>query len=141
LPTTVDLELLQRQESEGLLSSLIVQRARLSTYIDKALEQNNPAAAAAIERHVIAKLTLTTQLLGSIVNRTEVRSTSVLISADYLQLRHAIVAALKPFPEAARAVGAALHELETKAATELKANAAAGHPLRLEHKAPHHDAA
>jgi hypothetical protein len=38
-------------------------------------------------------------------------------------------------------VGEALHALETKAATDLKDRAAAGKPLMLEQKAPHHDAA
>lgn len=51
-----------------------------------------------------------------IVQRHDVRSTSLLISADYLAVRQAIVNALRPFPEAARAVGAALQQLESQAA-------------------------
>ena len=54
-----------------------------------------------------------------IVQRHDVRSTSILISADYLQLRGAIVAALKPFPDAARAVCAALAAIETEAAKDM----------------------
>jgi hypothetical protein len=66
------------------------------------------------------------------VTRHEVRSTSILVSADYITLRQAIVQALRPFPEAARAVGNALHALESRAAEEIKADAAKGRPLLLE---------
>jgi hypothetical protein len=58
-----------------------------------------------------------------------VRSTSILISADYLHLRQTIVAALKPYPEAARAVGHALAELELAAAKDITES---GKPLLLE---------
>jgi hypothetical protein len=44
------------------------------------------------------------------------------------------VNALQPFPEAARAVGAALHALESKAAADITANASK-RPLMLEAKA------
>jgi len=54
-----------------------------------------------------------------IVQRHDVRSTSLLISADYLAMRQVIVTALRPFPEAAVAVGAALHKLESEAAAAI----------------------
>ena len=79
--------------------------------------------------------TQTAKLLGQLVTHHEVRSTNVLVSADYLQLRQAIVTALQPFPEAARAVGQALHALETSAAAAITANAAKGKPLLLEAEA------
>ena len=43
------------------------------------------------------------------------RSTSILISADYLKLRHTIINALKQFPDASAAVGRALGALEIEA--------------------------
>jgi len=62
-----------------------------------------------------------------------------LISEDYLRVRAALVAALRPFPEAARAVGAALHRLEAGAATDITAAASKGRarpePLTIEHRA------
>jgi hypothetical protein len=64
-----------------------------------------------------------------LVQHHEVRSTSILISSDYLQLRGVIVSALRPFPEVARAVGSALAELETKAAETI---AQSKKPLLLE---------
>jgi hypothetical protein len=78
-------------------------------------------------------LELVGKLLGQLVQRHE--STSLLVSPDYLQLRSMLVQALRPFPEAARAVAAALHTLESKAATDITANAAKGKPLLLEAKA------
>ena len=51
--------------------------------------------------------------------------------AQLLELRGAIVAALRPFPEAARAVGAALHGLEAGEAQAI----AAGKPVMIEGRA------
>jgi hypothetical protein len=62
-----------------------------------------------------------------IVQRHE--TCSVLISADYLKLRQSIIYPLRPFPEAAHAVGRALAELELEAAEDIKSS---GKPLLLE---------
>ena len=50
----------------------------------------------------------------------------MLISEDYLALRTALLAALKPHPEAARDVSRVLHELESQAAEQIKRDAANG---------------
>lgn len=118
-PTEIDLEALQRSESEGLLSHLVTQRARLQQLSEQSLELADVRAAAAVEGRITSNLELTAKLLGQLVTRHEVRRTSVLLSPDYLELRAALVRALAPFPEAARAVGDALHRLETEAATEI----------------------
>jgi hypothetical protein len=118
-PSEVDLEQLQRSESEGLLGSLIGQRARLQLLSEMAFEAGELGAATTVERAITQSLELTSRLLGMIVQRHDVRSTSILISADYLQLRGAIIGALKPYPEAARAVGEALARLELAAAKDI----------------------
>jgi hypothetical protein len=69
------------------------------------------------------------KLLGQLVQHHEVRHTSLLISADYIRLRQALITALRPFPEAAKAVGAALAQLETEAAESI---AQSKTPLLLE---------
>ncbi len=71
-------------------------------------------------------------MLGQLVQRHEVHRTSILVSADYLTLRSALVTALRPYPEAARAVGTALHTLETEAAADIVASK---RPLVLEAEA------
>ena len=119
-PTEIDVELLQKSESEGLLAGLIAQRARLALISEMAFSAGEISAAVSAERAVTGSLELTSRLLGMIVQRHDVRSTSLLISPDYIQLRSAIVSALRPFPEAARAVGVALAKLETEAAAEIK---------------------
>jgi hypothetical protein len=120
-PSAIDLEQLQRTEGESLLGQLLAQRATLQTYGAAAFEAKNYQAAIGAERAVTANLDL--KVLGLIITKHEVRSTSLLISPDYLALRHALVEALRPFPEAARAVGAALRLLEDKAAADIKAKA------------------
>jgi len=131
-PSEVDLEALQRSESEGILSSLVAQRARLQTYGEQAATDGDVRAAVQVEYAVTSNLKLVAQLLGQLVQHHEVRSTSLLISPDYLALRSAIVRALRPYPEAARAVGQALAELETAAATAITE---AKVPLVIEHQA------
>jgi hypothetical protein len=119
--SAVDLEALQISESEGLLSQLVVQRARLQQHSDLALELGDIKAAVAVENAITTNLTLVAKLLGQLVQHHEVRRTSILISADYLQLRSALLKALRPYPEAARAVGHALHALESAAAEDITA--------------------
>jgi hypothetical protein len=130
-PSAVDLEQLQRSEAEGLLSQLVVQRARLQAHSELALELGDLRAAVAVERAILANLELVGRLLQQLVTVHEVRSTSILISADYLSLRSAILRALRPHPEAARAVGQALAELEQQAAKDI---AEAKTPLVIEHE-------
>jgi hypothetical protein len=135
-PSAVDLEALQASESEGLLSQLVTQRARLQTHSEVATELGDVKAAVACERAITSNLELVGKLLGQLVQRHEVRSTSVLISADYLEVRAALVKALQPFPEAARAVAAALHQLESKAASDITN---ARRPNMIEAKPEDHD--
>lgn len=126
-PSEIDLEQLQRSESEGLLGSLIAQRARLQMLSEMAFEAGELGAATSVERAITQSLELTSKLLGMIVTRTS--TTNILISADYIKLRQTIIAALRPFPEAAQAVGAALAGLETEAAETI---ASSEKPLLLE---------
>jgi len=128
-PSDIDLEQLQRSESEGLIANLVAQRARLQLLSEAAFEQGEINAATTIERAITHSLELTSKLLGMIVQHHEVRSTSILVSPDYLRLRHAIINALRPFPEATHAVGNALHKLESEAAETIKEHK---RPLLLE---------
>jgi hypothetical protein len=130
-PSAVDLEQLERSESESLLANLVAQRARLSLLSEMAFQAGELRAATSIEKAITGSLELTSRLLGMIVHRHDVRSTSILVSADYLALRQCLVSALAPFPEARRAVGAALAELEQKAAEDITESAKT-RPLLLE---------
>ncbi|MGE0523502.1 MAG: hypothetical protein AB7O60_10775 [Variibacter sp.] len=86
------------------------------------------AAETAIARNYL----LVGKLLGQLVQIHDVRHTNLLVSPDYINLRQTLIAALKPFPEAARAVGAALHALESEAAKDITSTPAV--PLLIEHE-------
>jgi hypothetical protein len=116
-PSEIDLEALQRSESEGLLGSLVAQRARLQMLSELCFEQGELNAATGVERAIVSSLELTSKLLGMIVTRTS--TTNILISADYLRIRQAITAALRKHPEAAYDVAQAIAELETEAAGDI----------------------
>ncbi|MCK1525616.1 hypothetical protein [Bradyrhizobium sp. 17] len=131
-PTEIDLEALQASEQEGLLSQLVHQRARLQQHVATAIDFADIKAAIGAEGAITANLALVGKLLGMIVQRHDVRSTSLLISADYLAVRQAIVNALRPFPEAARAVGAALHRLESDAAHDITRRAGKPAPVLID---------
>lgn len=120
-PSAVDLEQLQANESAGLLSQLVHQRARLQQHSELASELGDVRAAVAAEGAITANLTLVGKLLGQLVQRHDVRHTSILVSPDYLRLRETLVRALAPYPEAARAVSAALHRMEADAARDITA--------------------
>jgi hypothetical protein len=134
-PSGIDLEALQRSESESLLAQLLAQRATLQQYSAAAFEGGNIPAAVSAERGVCDNLALVSKLLGMITQHHTVTHQSILISGDYIELRSAITQALKPFPEAARAVSAALAALEAKASDAIRQRAAEGkRPLTIEHE-------
>lgn len=109
----VDLEKLKTEESEGLLQSLAQQRARLLLAQDQALEDCNAQAIATLAAGIHRNLELVGRYLGELQQHTTRTVVNVLVSAEYLQLRNALLRALTPFPEARRAVAATLHEVES----------------------------
>ncbi|WP_439925581.1 hypothetical protein [Nitrobacter sp. JJSN] len=137
-PAAIDLEALRTAESEGLIASLVAQRARLLVKADFAAEHGDIKGSVAAENAITANLTLVAKLLGQLVQVHDVRHTNLLVSPDYLKLRSTLIAALRPFPEAARAVGAALHQLESDAAVDITAAAGKGRarpePVLIEHE-------
>ena len=128
-PSDIDLDALRESEGRSLLASLIAQRARLALLSEACFAEGELHAATSVEARITASLELTSRLLGQLVTHHHTTSTSVLISADYLQLRQVLIAALKPFPEAARAVAAALGKLEVTVAEDI---AKRDKPLLLE---------
>jgi hypothetical protein len=120
-PSEIDLEALQRSESEGLLGQLVSQRARLLKHSEIATQLGAPGVAVSAENAILSNLALVAKLLGQLVTRHEVRHTSLLISPDYIKLRQTITEALRDFPDAARAVAASLNALEVEAGEAMQA--------------------
>jgi hypothetical protein len=130
-PSEIDLEALRADEAEGLLAGLVGQRARLLVKADMAMEWGDVKGSVAAENAIASNYTLVAKLLGQLVQVHDVRHTNLLISPDYLKLRSTLVDTLRAFPEAARAVGAALHRLEADAAVDIN-NASAKRKARPE---------
>ena len=111
-PTDIDLEALQREESEGLLQNLKAMRARLLALLEMAEELRDVRSAASVHQQINKNLELVGKLLGQLGIRDLNITQNLLISEDYLRLRHALVKALAPYPEAALAVSRVLREVE-----------------------------
>src|SRR6266404_3385596 len=122
-PSAVDLDALKVSEGEGLLHSLVHQRARLSEHIELAVETGDASAAIRGEAAVTSNLQLVSKLLGVLVNVSEHRHQHLLTHPDYLRLREVLLHALAPFPDARIAVGRALAGIETAAAESIVAAA------------------
>jgi hypothetical protein len=139
-----ELAALQKSESENMLATLQAQRARLQITSDLAIGYGNFPTQIQAERAITSNLELTSKLLGMLVQRHEVEHVNLLVSPSYLELRHALVAALRRHPEAAADVARVLHDLEAKAAVDISARAngkacsgnapGASVPLVIEHQ-------
>jgi hypothetical protein len=122
-PSSIDLDELQRSESESLLASLISQRARLATMAQAALANDLPGVAVRCESAVLANLELVSRLLGQLIHRSEVVTKSFLVSPDYLKLRTILVDELKAYPELGARIASRIAGLEAEAAETIAAKA------------------
>ena len=116
LKAGADLEKLRIDESEGILTNLAMQRARLLLVQDAALEVGDRREVAYIADVIHRNVKLTGVYLGEFARHQVKTSISVLIQPEYLEMRANLMAALSPFPAARRAVAAALQAAEAKAA-------------------------
>jgi hypothetical protein len=108
-----------RTESEGLLSALVGQRARLLTVIDGAMQDRNFAAVTAAERALSDNINTVGRLLGQLVHRTEHRYAFTL-SPDYLAIKAALVRIVREHPELTNKLTQALAGIEADAADMIK---------------------
>jgi hypothetical protein len=116
LKAGADLEKLRIDESEGLLQNLAVQRARLLIAQDRALDLEQLSVASQIGGQIHRNLELVGSYLGEFARHSVQTSVSILIQPEYLELRSALLRALQPYPEARKAIAAALHQVEGRAA-------------------------
>jgi hypothetical protein len=134
-PSEVDVEALTKSESQGLLSSLIAMRARLAAHAQACTSAGDFKGAIHAERVTLADLELTAKLVGQLISRSEVRHEHLTLSPSYLKLRAALIRVLRPFPEIAQQVAAALAEIESDDAIEITTRAAKPTPAMIEHHA------
>jgi transposase-like protein len=111
-----DLEQVRKEESEGLLLNLAQQRVRLLRQQDTAIADGNHQAVATLAAGIHRNLELAAKLLGEIQAHSTRTTISLLVSPEYLQLRNTLIRALAPYPEARKAVAAAIYEIENSTA-------------------------
>ena len=119
---SIDLDKLRETESQSLLANLVALRGRLFSSLDVAEENNDGNMLARVAGQLHHNLEITGKLLGDLSTGGTTNITSVLIMPAYVEMRVELVNALRPFPEAARAVASVLHTIEHKAADAIKAN-------------------
>lgn len=110
--TDIDLEQLRLTESEGLLHHLIHQRGQLYALADKAREIGDISAETRVHGQMSRNIELVAKLLGDLKVGSHTVTQNILIAPQYHQMRTALIQALRPFPEAHRAVTAALQRME-----------------------------
>jgi transposase-like protein len=114
----IDLDRLRESESQSLLANLVALRHRLFASLDVAEECGDSNMVCRVTGQIHQNLELTGKLLGDLGVGTTVNN--VLVLPAYVEMRMELINALRPFPEAARAVAAALHRLEAKSAESIK---------------------
>src|SRR5262245_44159362 len=115
----LDLDKLRESEAQSLLANLIALRHRIFAHLDAAEEVGDNFAAQRAVSQLHTNLETTAKLLGELGVGSVQHTTNILVAPQYLSLRVALVEALRPFPEAARAVSQALHRIESAAAAEI----------------------
>jgi hypothetical protein len=117
----IDLDKLRESESQSLLANLVALRHRLFASLDVAEEAGDGNMLSRIAGQLHHNLEITGKLLGDLgIGSATIHN--VLVLPAYVEMRVELVKALRPFPEAARAVAAVLHQIENKAAADINAN-------------------
>jgi hypothetical protein len=127
-PKEIDLDRLRIDESEGILGNLAHQRARLLLCQDESMEVGAVEQVASLSRVIHQNIGLTGKYLGLFAQHHVSSQVNILLSEDYLRLRQALILALRPFPEARKAVADAMHKIEGETASKMLAQAAANPP-------------
>jgi hypothetical protein len=127
-PGIDDLEKLRSDEASGLLGNLAHQRARLLLMQDLCMEEGGVDQVARLSGVIHKNLEMVGRYLGLFANLNVNTQVNVLLSEDYLRLRQALTLALRPFPEARRAVADALQRIEAEVATKMLVGKAPSEP-------------
>jgi hypothetical protein len=137
----IDLPKLRETESQSLLVHLVSLRHRLFAALDTAEENGDGHMLSTLAGQLHRNMELVGKLLGDLATGST-HTTNILIAPQYVTMRHALVDALAPFPEARRAVAAVLHRIEGDAAATIRAEtrefagaAPRKAPLVIEHDA------
>lgn len=128
----VDLDALKRVEGGSLLQNWIAERARLQRIADVCEEKGLFTEAIRASTAIVRGLELIAKYLGELQTGSTTINQNFLVSPDWVNLRSSIAAALRPYPEAQRAVLAALRARESAAGVDITHARAIERPA-LEH--------
>lgn len=117
----VDLDRLRETENQSLLMNLIALRNRLFSSLDVAEECGDSAMVARVAGQLHRNLEVTGELVGSLSTGSTTIN-NVLVLPAYVEMRVALVKALEPYPKARTAVASVLHQIESKAAEQIRVN-------------------
>lgn len=131
----IDLDRLRETESQSLLMNLASLRARLFASLDLAEENGDGHMLAQLSGQLHRNIELVGKLVGEL-NTGNTSTVNIMLAPMYLELRHALFAALAPFGDARLAVAAAIHKLEARAADSIAATdrTFAGSQRTIEHE-------
>ncbi len=121
----IDPDRLREVEGQSLLSHLVALRNRLFASLDVAEEAGDAGMTARVVGQIHRNLEITGELVGSLATGNTTIN-NVLVMPAYVEMRVALVAALRPFPDAAHAVAAVLGRLEGQAAAQITHQAEEG---------------
>jgi hypothetical protein len=99
-------------------------------YQDECMEAGAVEQVARLSGVIHKNIELTGRYLGLFAQHHVSSQVNIMISEDYLRLRQALTMALRPFPEARRAVAEELHRIEGEIAGKIVAQAAKQPPPR-----------
>jgi hypothetical protein len=92
------------EEGAGAVEALRAIRAPLFSRFLTAVDVGDDRAAAALAGRLHEGLNLSARLTGELLPAAGTTIQNIVVSADYIRLRGELLAALRPFPEAAHAV-------------------------------------
>jgi hypothetical protein len=110
----VELEKLVVDEDIGLLENLKRVRGVLWKQFDAAAEAGDRAGVGLMSSRLHENLRMAATKTGELQQHAKISVTNVVLSESYLELRAALLQALRPYPEAARAVSAAFRRVEER---------------------------
>src|SRR5262249_14935524 len=111
------------EEGASTIEQLKAVRAPLFSRFLAAVDVGDDRAAAALAGRLHEGLQISAKLAGELVPAISTQIQNIVLSPDYIRLRGDLLAALRPFPEAARAVAGVFRRTGERAADEMQQSA------------------
>lgn len=109
----ISLAELTSAENQSILSQVVVLKASLMGAIQAAERANAGTLMSSLVGRLTDLLALETRILGMVQTGSQTTVHNYIASDNFIQVRAALIAALRPFPDAARAVSRALLQIES----------------------------